>query len=80
MPVDQIVTTGMQKQAQVLWAWIEISSPGSSRQELEQRRQAVRLLDVAASSTDISPRDLDSLMASLLGLGLGPYTLSCLFI
>jgi len=63
VPVDQIVTTGMQKQAQVLWAWIEISSPGSSRQELEQRRQAVRLLDVAASSTDISPRDLDSLMA-----------------
>jgi len=46
----------------VLWAWVEISSPSSSRQELEQRRQAVRLLDVATGSTDISPRDLDSLM------------------
>ena len=57
----------MQKQAQVLWAWIEISAPVSSRQEHEQRRQAVRLLDSAANNVEASARDLDSLMAQRRG-------------
>ena len=63
--VNQVAQTGMQKQAQVLWAWIEISAPVSSRQEHEQRRQAVRLLDTATNNVEASARDLDSLMAQL---------------
>ena len=53
----------MQKQGQVLWAWIEITFPASSRQEIDQRRQAVRLLDMATGGADVSARDIDSLMA-----------------
>lgn len=59
---DEVARTEVQQQAQIFWAWSKISPARVSRQEQEQSRQAVVLLDLAASSIDLSAQDLESLM------------------
>ena len=59
--VDTIAETETQKQAHILWAWIQLSSPMDSWHN--DGRDVLRHLDGATCGSEESVWDLESLMA-----------------